>query len=197
MAETAFHSRSPLGGHAQSFGPVRLSEVEPLGVVALAIPLGGEAALGEAVRAAWGIALPAPGFSETGADGLRLVRSAPDQLLALVESAQGGRPALHRILAGELNETALATEQTDAWVALRLAGEGAVLRECLARIITLDLHPDAFAVGSAVRTRMEHLAGLVIREEGDGASDSFLLLSARSSALSFLHAVETSIVNVI
>jgi sarcosine oxidase subunit gamma len=39
---------------------------------------------------------------------------------------------------------------------------------------------------------MEHLGTIVLRD----GTDSFLLLSAHSSAESFLHAVETSIRNV-
>jgi sarcosine oxidase subunit gamma len=45
----------------------------------------------------------------------------------------------------------------------------------------------------AQRTVMEHLGVLILRT-GD---DAFMLLSASSSAKSFLHALETSVANVL
>ena len=86
--------------------------------------------------------------------------------------------------------TAWATDQSDSYCLLRL--EGARSREVLERICPLDLHPGAFALGAASRTAMEHLGVLLIREE----AEQYLLMSARSSALSFLHAVQTSIQNI-
>ena len=73
---------------------------------------------------------------------------------------------------------------------LRLRGEKA--REALERICLLDLDESAFQVGDAARTAMEHLGTVILRE----GSDCFLLMSAGSSAKSFLHAVETSVRNV-
>ena len=55
-----------------------------------------------------------------------------------------------------------------------------------------SLYPDAFVEGAAARTVMEHLGVLILRT----GPDAYLLLSASSSAGSFLHAVETSLVNV-
>ena len=79
------------------------------------------------------------------------------------------------------------TDQSDSWVMLQIAGPGS--RAALERICMLDLHSDAFPVDTVARTTMEHLGVMVLRD----GEDSFLLMSARSSARSFLHAVETSI----
>ena len=76
------------------------------------------------------------------------------------------------------------------WVMLEISGPKS--REALARLCTLDLHADTFAEGEVARTMMEHLGVIILRN----APDSFILLSARSSAKSFLHAVETSIDNI-
>ena len=59
----------------------------------------------------------------------------------------------------------------------------------LERLCPLDLHESAFPVGAAQRTVMEHMGAVILRE----GTDEFLLLSASSSAASFLHAVKTSI----
>ena len=56
----------------------------------------------------------------------------------------------------------------------------------------LDLAPGSFPEGASTRTVMEHLGTLIVRD----GPDSFLLAAARSSAKSFLHAVETSAQNV-
>lgn len=78
-------------------------------------------------------------------------------------------------------------DQSDSWVMLRVAGAG--VRRALERLCPLDLHPDAFAPGAVARTVMEHLAVIVLHE----AEDTFVLLSPRSSAASFLHEIETSV----
>lgn len=187
MANLRLEARSALGGYAQDFGKVRLAEVTDLGLAAVAMPQRGKTALGKAVRAAWGLALPDAGQS-VKKDGARLIRTAQDQFL-LVVAGQG--PDIAVAAAEMLGTAGYVTEQTDAYAALRIEGEH--VRPCLERIVMLDLHDGAFPVGRAERTLMEHI-GVIICREG---SDSFLLLSARSSAHSFLHAVETSIVNVI
>jgi sarcosine oxidase subunit gamma len=74
---------------------------------------------------------------------------------------------------------------------LRVSGPKS--RIALERICPLDLHPSTFPQGRVARTLMEHL-GVIILHEGP---DTYLLLSARSSAGSFLHAVETSVRNVV
>ena len=55
----------------------------------------------------------------------------------------------------------------------------------VARICPIDLHADAFGPDHATRTVMEHIGAMILRT----GEDAFLLLSARSSAQSFLHAV--------
>ena len=70
---------------------------------------------------------------------------------------------------------------------LELAGPGAIA--ALERICPLDLHDSAFPVGAAGRTTMEHMSAVIIRT----GPDTFLLLSASSSGMSFLHALETSL----
>ena len=99
-------------------------------------------------------------------------------------------PDAERVVAARLNGAAYTTDQTDVWVALGLSG--AARGAALERICPIDLHPDAFAVDDAARTVMEHLGVLILRTD----ADEYLLLSASSSARSFLHAVETSLRNI-
>jgi len=187
VADLTLTATPVLGGYDASFGDLRLREQTGIALVSLAIPLDGEAAATKAIRAAYGLDLPAPGRLAS-AKGHLLVRTGPDQaMLAFDHPVADANAMVQAALAGAV----FTTDQTDVWVALRLTGPGA--RAALERICPIDLDDAAFPVGSAARTAMEHMGAMVLRDTDDG----FLLLSASSSARSFLHAVETSIANVI
>ena len=187
MPDFVLTPSSPLGGFARNFGPVGLRELTDLAIVSVALPLGAEDAAGAALKTAFGCALPEPGKYAQSKDGReRLLRLAPDQLFILFDHAT---PDAEAAIAARLDGAAYTTDQTDGWVALEITGTGS--RAALERICPIDLHPKAFAVGQFARTSMEHLGSIVLRSD----EDTFLLLSASSSAGSFLHAVETSILN--
>ena len=174
---------SPLGGYDQPTGGLRVGELTGLALVSLAIPLDGEAKAAKAVKSAFRLDLPAPGMS-TASNTYRLIRTAPDQLLlAFDDDSPDPAPQI----AKALKTTAYTTDQTGAWVTLELSG--ASVRPALERLCPLDLHPAAFRVDAAHRTVMEHLGVLIVRT-GD---NSFWLMSASSSAMSFLHAMECTI----
>ena len=179
---------SPLNGYVREFDGVSLAEVTGHALVSIATLLGGEKALNTALKAAFGVEAPAGGQSVLGKKDTRLISSGADQCLALFPHAgHDGEATVAKALKGK----AYTTEQTDAWVILKI--EGPRSRAALARFCPLDLHPDAFAENQAARTVMEHMSAVIIRT-GD---DSFHLLSASSSAGSFLHGVETSIQNIL
>ncbi len=188
MAEHTLTAEPFLGGYRKIFDAAELAEVTDLSIVSIACPLGVSDRLNESAAAAWGHPMPAPGAS-TGAlsDPPLVLGMSPDQWFALFQGPGG--PAL------ELTRSALGahgyfTDQSDSWVALRLAGALAI--PALERICPIDLHPRVFTAGTAARTVMEHLGSIVYCEE----PNCFLLLSASSSAESFLHTVTTSIDNV-
>jgi sarcosine oxidase subunit gamma len=75
-----------------------------------------------------------------------------------------------------LTGLAAVSDQTDAWAGTRLSGAAA--REMLARLVPIDLIPEAFPPGTAARTLLRHVPLLLIaREEG-----AFELLVPRSYA---------------
>jgi len=90
----------------------------------------------------------------------------------------------------ELKGAAYTTDQTDNWVVLALSGPLALA--ALERLCPIDLHDSSFPIDSSARTVMEHMGAVICRT----GEDSFLLMSASSSAASFLHAVETSLIYV-
>jgi len=174
-----------LGGYDETIVGIRIVEQRNAALVSLAIPLGGEAAAEKAIKSAFKLALPPVGQSAATSTH-RLIRTGPDQALMLFDSQDAlAEPATQQAL----NGACYTTNQTDAWVVLAISGSG--VRTALERLCPLDLHPDAFAVNTAQRTVMEHMGAMIVRTN----DDQFLLMSASSSARSFLHAVETSITN--
>jgi sarcosine oxidase subunit gamma len=187
VADFTLTAEPPLAGTDMVIAGVRMWAPADLAVVSIALPLGREDAARNAIEAAYGVALPEIGKSVITPEDTRLIRLASDLAFAMFAHAT---PDAEPVVAGRLEGAAYTTDQTDVWVALGLSGAGA--RRGLERICPIDLHSDAFGVDDAARTVMEHLGVLILRS-GD---DEYLLLSASSSARSFLHAVETSLRNI-
>lgn len=182
MADFAFTlGASPaLGGVDLEIGENRIMGRDDLALVSVAIPLGGEADLTNALRTGWALPLPEATISAiTG--GIRAVRTAPDQLVLIFPHAT---PDANTIVQGKLGDTGYTTDQTDVWAVLEISGPDT--RAALQRLCPLDVA--RFPENGAGRTVMEHMGAMIVRL----APERFLLLSASSSARSFLHAVETS-----
>ena len=185
MLDFKLVSAPPLAGTNRSFDGGMLTAPADFAVVSFALPLGGEKPAATAIKTAYGVALPDVGKSALSKDGAaRVVRTGLDQGFIIFTHAT---PDAEPHVAARLKGKAYTTDQTDVWVGLELTGPRA--RDVLERICPIDLHPDAFAEGDAARTTVEHLGTLIIRT----GPDAFLLMSASSSAESFLHAVELSI----
>ncbi|MGB3315649.1 MAG: sarcosine oxidase subunit gamma [Albidovulum sp.] len=187
MPDFQLTAEPPLAGLDHDYGPVRLAAPAGLAIVSLALPRGGEDAAEKAIKTAYGTALPVPGRYVTAKDGAaRLVRSSPDQGLIIFPHPT---PDAERVVAAKLKGKVYTTDQTDAWVAVEVSGPAT--RQVLERICPLDLSTGSFGPDMAKRTVMEHLGVLILRT----GEDAFLLLSASSSAKSFLHALATSVTN--
>lgn len=187
MAEFQLTAARPLAGYDKRFGAITLRAPADLALVSLAFPLGQEDIAQKAIKAAYGHALPEVGKAHAAKDETILIRMSRDQGFVLFTHAT---PDAERVVAEELKGAAYTTDQTDVWTVLEISGPDA--RTALMRICPLDLHDGSFAVMHAARTVMEHLGTIIIRT----GPEAWLLLSATSSAGSFLHAVETSIRNV-
>ena len=185
MSDFTLIAQSPLGGYKAEFNGVSLTELTDLAIVSIATPMDGGDELAKTVDSAFGTALPNIGHSSHTENGnTRLLGLQRDQMFLLFEHE--GNDAL-AMVTNKLGEVGYYTDQSDTWAILRITGPGS--RSALERICMLDLSPDAFSVGAVARTTMEHLGVMILRDD----EDSFLLMSARSSARSFLHAIETSI----
>ena len=171
-----------LGGFDKTIGGVRLWERTELALVSLSVPMGGDANAVKALKSAYGLDMPEPGMSAAN-EKHRVIRLAPDQaMLVFNDDAPLAEPAVQAALKGAF----YTTNQTDAWTVLTIEGEP--VRQALERLCPLDLHNERFVPGQAARTVMEHMSAVIVRE----GENQFMLMSASSSARSFLHAVETS-----
>ena len=180
---------SPLGGFDLQHTDVSLSEITDHALVSMAIPLGGETVLQNEMEKKYGAAFPNCGRSTIATDGCtQFLGLQKDQAFALFKFE--GDDAVSEI-ANALGDAAYYTDQSDSWAMLEISGPQA--RSALERICPLDLNQDVFAFGAVTRTMMEHLAVIVMRTH----QDTFLLMSPRSSADSFLHLLETTIEHVL
>jgi methylglutamate dehydrogenase subunit D len=149
-----------------------------LGMVSVGTRRGGAAALAQALREHAGLAVPEPGCW-VGDDALALLWCAPGQFLAV-----GDVVAVQRV-AEALRGVALLVDLTEGRVVVRVAGPG--VREVLARVVPLDLHPRIMRPGCAAATVAAHI-GVQIWQLDD--SPSYDLAGSVSFSGSLLRALE-------
>jgi len=149
-----------------------------LGMISVATPRGGAAALAQALHDHAGLTPPAPGCW-VGDDTLALLWAAPGQFLAVGDAAATQR------LADALSERALLIDLTGARVVVRLAGPS--MRDILARLVPLDLHPRAMRPGRVASTIAAHIGVQVWQID---AAPTYDLAGPVSYAGSLLRALE-------
>ncbi|WP_020188204.1 sarcosine oxidase subunit gamma family protein [Methylopila sp. 73B] len=145
VARSAFRPHvAPLASPSGAAG-VALREAEGLTLASVAAFRGREAELADAVRAAYGIELPA-GPKRVASGDVAFVGAGPGKWLAVSSGASdfAGLPA------------AIA-DQSDGRTVVRVSGSRA--RETLATLTAVDLHPRVFGVGDAALT---HAASISI-----------------------------------
>ncbi|MGI9391312.1 MAG: sarcosine oxidase subunit gamma [Boseongicola sp.] len=182
MAEHALKAAPLLGGTNLNFGDSTVVERDDLALVSIATPHGGDDALAAALKGGWSLDMPDPTLSTISGE-IRAIRTSSDQMMLVFRHATSDA---NEHVQGKLDGAGYTTDQTDAWVILEVTGPNAIA--ALERLCPLDLHDSAFPVNAAGRTVMEHMGAMIVRT-GD---QSYQLMSASSSAKSFLHAVETS-----
>lgn len=182
MPEFQLYETHALGGRkplVESLGRIAIREITGRSLVSVTARQGRADRVVRAVAARHGVTLPVPGQSASASD-LTFVWMGPQQWFA--DAPRDAVPDLEAELRASLGDDASLTDQSDSWIRIGLCGDR--LHRVLEKLCMVDLHPDHFVPGSAVRSVMEHLGVVILRpEEGD----DFELWSARSSARS-LHA---------
>ena len=137
-------------------------------------------ALRESALSGFAVNLPDLPRRVEGRD-IAFIWTGPDQWLA--QGAQRKEPLLAEVFSG----LASVVDQSHALTLLRVTGPRA--RDALAKGLTIDLHPSAFATGFAAATNVAHI-GIVLWQLDDRPTYEFAV--PRSYALSFWHWLEAS-----
>ncbi|KUJ80570.1 sarcosine oxidase subunit gamma [Ruegeria marisrubri] len=157
-----------------TIGSVTLTEEEPGVMTALAPYKGKEKDLSAALKAAHGMAYPAPNRA-TGKAGSRAVWFGHGQAMLM-----GPAPD------ASLAEHATVVDQSDAWAVVWIEGEG--VEDVLARLVPVDLRPAHFKRGHTVRSLLFHMTASITRV-GDRA---FQIMVFRSMAETLVHDLKTA-----
>jgi len=163
IAKSALEGQGPV-----ALGGVTLAEAAVGPITSIAVLPGGAKAVAKGLKPL-GLAMPAPnGFAEKA--GARIIWTGREQAFLTGVAP----PSL---------EGAALTDQSDGWAVLMLSGVGAV--DVLARLMPLDLRLNAFPVGRAVRSGLNHMNAVILRT-GDYA---FEIMVFRSMARTAWHEV--------
>ncbi len=188
MAEFELTANTILNGYRTESEGISISEVTGKAIVSIATANNQEGALQKAIIQFFQVDIPAVGESViTRYNNGCLLGLQPAQFFFIFDASL---PNPVKAIEKALGSSAYLTDQSDSWVMISLAGSYS--RLALERICPIDLHPEVFHIGRVARTSMEHLSVIIHRE----AAEKFLMLSPRSSAASFLQAIETSVRNV-
>ncbi|MCA0012332.1 sarcosine oxidase subunit gamma [Mesorhizobium sp. B292B1B] len=189
MAEFSWEIRSPLD-RALVAGPygargeagVSLTEIRNFDLVQVMARRGQAAEMAKAAKARFGVAAPEIPKAVSTADAT-LIWSGPDQFLVL---SQGGKHPVEP-LAQAFAASGSLSDQSHARVLISIYGGKA--REMLAKLSSIDLHPEAFPVGAAAATSMDHTSVTLWRGEDRNGQAVFNLLVFATFAESLWHTI--------
>lgn len=157
MADFSWAPRSPLE-HALVAGAhgargveagVSLTEIRNFDLIQVMARRGQAAELAKAAKARFGVATPNAPKAIQAADAT-LIWSGPDQFFVLSKGGKHTMPTLAPALSGP----ASLSDQSHARVLISISGAKA--RATLAKLSSIDLHAEAFPVGAAAATSMDH-----------------------------------------
>ena len=189
-------ARSALGGYNRIVDGTSLIEVTGLSMVSVAPLAGSQAAFQTAIAKLFKTDKndsPEPSatmaLDQSCKQRCTLMPSAQNQwFLCFDDDGTNPIDAARALLGKSLSKQMAMTDQSDSWVILALSGPQS--RQTLARICPIDCGVLAMPIGTTARTSMEHLGAIITRRPDEGDyQPCFWLLSARSSAASFLHAI--------
>lgn len=187
MAEFSWNVRSPLdralvaGAYgAQGDAGISLTEIRNFDLVQVMARRGKTAVMSAAAKARFGVAAPETPKA-VGTTDATLIWSGPDQFLVLSKGGKHSMEALAPIFTGP----ASLSDQSHARVLISVSGDKA--RAMLAKISSIDLHSDVFAIGAAAATSMDHTSVTLWRGGDRDGQAVFNLLVFATFAESLWH----------
>jgi methylglutamate dehydrogenase subunit D len=185
MADGNLTPRSPFYGlslvSAQRHGIVA-TDRDGLGLATVLVRKDHRIAIGTRVHNLFGIAMPAgPTYQAVG--DIAFAGTAPGTWLAMRET---GGNAFAESLEADIGDLASVSDQSSGYAILRLTGPK--VRDALAKIVPIDLHPRAFPTGRVASTIVSHMGATLWRLEdtAEGAA-AFEFAVFRSFAASVWH----------
>ena len=189
MADFSWEVRSPLeralvaGPHgARGDAGMSLTEIRNFDLVQVMARRGKAADMAGAARARFGVPAPDTAKAVSAADAT-LIWSGPDQFLALSKGGKHAMDALGQAFAA----SASLSNQSHARVLISVSGTKA--RTMLAKLSSIDLHPDVFGVGTAAATSMDHTSITLWRGADRDGQAVFNLLVFATFAESLWHTI--------
>lgn len=191
----AFAPRSPLEGAMPSSGLLTSSAAlvsaagveavvrDGLGLATILERRRSTDGLPQRVRERFGLELPR-GPRRSAASGTAFVGTGPGAWLAIGE--RGGNEFAATLMR-DLDGVASVADQSDGYVLIRLSGDR--VRDALAKLIPIDVHPRAFAVGDAASTVAALIGVTLWRLADESNAPVFEVVLFRSLARSFWHAL--------
>ena len=183
VARSGFHDLPCPAGEGRG---VIVTERAELGLATVIARKGGTAALAARLKERLGVDLPVGPRRDT-AGALSLMGTGPGAWLATHEQ---GTTRLLPALRQSIGDLAAISDQSDGYAVLRLTGP--VVREALAKLVFIDLHPDAFGAGHIACTVAGHMGSTLWRLEDGPDGAIFELAVYRSFAASFWYALSES-----
>jgi heterotetrameric sarcosine oxidase gamma subunit len=142
-------AKSPLAGRSPvTRGALSLSETPMQAITSIALFPGQAKAITKALKPL-GLTFPAPNTVSQSGEA-RLVWTGRDQAFLIGAPA----PAIP-------TDVAAVTDQSDGWAGLSV--EGPAAHEALMRWVPIDLRPQHFAVGTAIRAPLYHMQAIILR----------------------------------
>ena len=185
---------SPLYGHSTIVDGASLFEVSPRSIVSVSPFPGNEAEFNTAIDKLFNVAYPSPtkAFEQIGKNACVLLPSSHGQWFLCFDDEVSDPLARAGELLGRMTSSQVAmTDQSDAWVILALTGP--LIYMTLERICPIDCSLPEMPIGATARTMIEHLGTIILRRPDDtNGNPCFWLMSARSSATSFLNVITAS-----
>jgi methylglutamate dehydrogenase subunit D len=188
VVDPALIPRAPFEGlRGGGAGGVIAIGRDGLGMASVLLRSGRREALTLRLRASFGID-PPHGPRRVAAGTVALIGAGVGSWLALNEA---GGNAFAVSLKDAVGDAASVADQSDAYTLLRLSGPH--VRDALGRLVNLDLHPSAFAVGAVARTTASHV-GVTLWRLADALDHGavFEIAMARSLTQSFWRALMAS-----
>lgn len=192
VAEFSWDVRSPLdralvaGAYgARGDAGVSLTEIRNFDLVQVMARRGKAADMAKAAKARFGVAAPQTPKAVGTADAT-LIWSGPDQFFVLSKGGKHGIGALAPAFA----QSASLSDQSHARVLISISGVKA--RTMLAKLSSIDLHPDAFPIGAAAATSIDHTSVTLWRENDRDGLAVFNVLVFATFAESLWHTMQDS-----